>query len=112
MANLNAHTSANRHDIHHINTPQELLSLSAAHNLCLEKFLDDIICGDYALYRIDHQEQFAVAEIRRTDDDGWQIADIRGERNAEPSEEMRMHVHQWLARETSHELSKRNRQAP
>ena len=98
--------------IRHINTPQELPILSATHNLSLEKFLDGIIRGEYALYRIDHQNQFAVAGIKRGDDGGWQIDDIRGERNAQPSEEMRAHVLQWLARETSHERSKRNRQAP
>lgn len=85
--------------IRHINTPQELLSLSAIHDLCLEKFLDDIIRGEYALYRIDHQDQFAVAGIRRTDDGAWQIDDIRGERNAQPSEEMRTHVLDWILKE-------------
>lgn len=92
--------------IRHINTPQELLSLSAIHNLCLEKFLDDIIRGEYALYRIDHQDQFAVAGIKRGDDGGWEIDDIRGARNADVPLGAREHFLQWLERETSHESSR------
>lgn len=98
--------------IRHLNRPQELLQLSAIHNLCLEKFIDPIIRGEYALYRIDSNGEFAVAGIKRGDDGGWLLDDIRSARNAGAPEDVRKHFLEWLARETTHKSLVRNALAP
>jgi len=68
------------------------------HNLCLEKYIDPIIRGEYALYRIDHEGHFAVAGIKRTENGTWELDEIRGARNEEVSEEVRRHFIRWLFR--------------
>jgi hypothetical protein len=88
--------------IRHLNRPQELLQLSINHNLCLEKYIDPIIRGEYALYRIDHEGQFAVAGIKRAENDTWELDEIRGARNEEVPAELRVHFLAWLIQETMH----------
>jgi len=83
--------------IRHLNRPQELLELSIHHKLCLEKYIDPIIRGEYALYRIDHEGHFAVAGIKRTENSTWELDEIRGERNEEVPEEVRRHFTKWLS---------------
>jgi hypothetical protein len=92
--------------IRHLNRPQELLQLSAIPNLCLENFIDPIIRGEYALYHIVHNGEFAVAGIKRGHDGGWEIDDIRAESNAEPPEKVREYFLQWLAWETTYQSSR------
>jgi len=82
--------------IRHLNRPQELLQLSINHNLCLEKYIDPIIRGEYALYRIDHEGQFAVAGIKRTENGTWELDEIRRAENAEPPAEVKGSFEQWL----------------
>jgi hypothetical protein len=91
---------------------REILNIALTSGLRLEQYIQRIAAGRYALYEITHHDEQAVAGTRRTDDGAWQIDDIRGERNAKPSEEMRAHFLQWLPRETTHERSQRNGQAP
>lgn len=91
--------------IRHLNRPQELLRLSINHNLCLEKFINPIIRGEYALYRIDHDRQFAVAGIKRTEKGTWELDEIRGARNEDVSAEVRAHFLTWLIQETMHASS-------
>lgn len=86
--------------IRHLNRPQELLQLSADHNLCLEKFIDSIIRGEYALYRINLDDHFAVAGIKCDDQGLWYLDDIRGASNADAPSEVRVHFLAWLIRET------------
>jgi hypothetical protein len=81
--------------IRHLNRPQDLIHLSAAHSLCLGKFIEPIIRGDYALYRIDYNGQFAVAGIKRGADGGWSLDEIRGARNTDATEEMKAHFLAW-----------------
>ena len=92
--------------IRHLNRPQELLQLSGIHNLCLEKFIQPIIRGEYALYRIDYQDQFAVAGIKREANGPWQLDDIRGARNADAPEAVRGHFLEWLESAISHNTTR------
>jgi hypothetical protein len=82
--------------IRHLNRPQELIELSIHHNLCLEKYIDPIIRGEYALYRLDHEGHFAVAGIKRAENSTWELDEIRGAKNAEPPAEVKGSFHQWL----------------
>lgn len=86
--------------IRHLNRPLEIIQISADHNLCLEKFIDPIIRGEYALYRIDLDGHFAVAGIKRDDHGLWHLDDIRGAHNAGAPDEVRAHFLAWLIRET------------
>ena len=72
------------------------MHLSIENNLCLEKYIEPIIRGEYALYRIDHEGQFAVAGIKRTENAAWELDEIRGARNEEVPEAVRRHFTQWL----------------
>lgn len=66
--------------IRHLNRPLDLIQLSADHNLCLEKFIDPIIRGEYALYRIDLNGHFAAAGLKRTENGDWTLDQIRTEK--------------------------------
>ena len=78
-----------------LNRPQDLLNISAANDLCLEEYLHPITQGQYALYQVRHQGEFAVAGLRRTDDGSWEIDQIKGPKNADPSKALAGHVAAW-----------------
>lgn len=78
-----------------LNRPQDLINLSTTHELCLDEYLYPITQGEYALYQVRHQGEFAIAGLRRTDDEPWEIDQIKGAKNAEPSENMASHVVAW-----------------
>ena len=83
------------HFIRLLYRPQDLLNTSSANDLCLEEYLHPITQGQYALYQVRHQDEFAVAGLRRTDHGAWEIDQIKGPKNAEPSEAMAGHVAAW-----------------
>ena len=72
------------------------MHLSIENNLCLEKYINPIIRGEYALYRIDHEGHFAVAGIRRKENGTWKLDEIRSARNEEMSEAASRHFIRWL----------------
>jgi hypothetical protein len=78
-----------------LNRPRDLLNSSAASDLCLQDYLHPITQGQYALYQVRHQGEFAVAGLRRTDDGPWEIDQIKGPNNAEPSEGLASYVTTW-----------------
>ena len=80
-----------------LNRPQDLLNISAANDLCLEQYLHPITQGQYALYQVRHQGDFAVAGLRRTDDGPWEIDQIKGAKNTEPSQALKECVAAWHA---------------
>jgi len=55
--------------------------------------------GEYALCQIRHQGEFANAGLRRTENGRWEIGQIKGPKNAEPSEGGREHFLQCLEAE-------------
>ena len=69
----------------------------------LSEYLHPITQGEYALYQIRHHGEFAIASLRRTDNGPWEIDQIKGPKNSEPSERMREHFLQWHA-VVNHEL--------
>lgn len=71
------------------------MTITAAHELCLDEYLHPITQGEYALYQIRHQGEFAVAGLRRTDNGPWEIDQIKGAKNAEPTEALASHVAFW-----------------
>jgi len=73
------------------------LHLSIENNLCLEKYIDPIIRGEYALYRIDHEGRFAVAGIKRAENGTWELDEIRSARNEEVPAKVSGHFTQWLS---------------
>lgn len=81
-----------------INEPRELISISMKHELCLEKYVDEIIRGNYALYQINHEGQFAVAGIRRNWMGDWSVDQIKGTNNAELENNLKTHFQKWLGR--------------
>jgi hypothetical protein len=83
-----------------LNRPQDLIHLSAAHELCLDEYLHPITQGEYALYQIRHQGEFAVAGLRRTEHSPWEIDQIRNKGNAEPSQALVESVKAWHAGNT------------
>jgi hypothetical protein len=56
-----------------------------------------IIQGQHTLYQVRHQGEFAVAGVRRSEMGAWEIDQIEGSKNAEPSQQIRGHFLQWLA---------------
>jgi hypothetical protein len=62
---------------------------------CLEEFLHPITQGQYALYQVRHQGEFAVAGLRRTDDGPWEIDQIKAAKNAEPPQALMETVKAW-----------------
>jgi hypothetical protein len=78
-----------------LNRPQDLINLSIAHDLCLEDYLLPITQGQYALYQIRHHGEFAIAGLRRADNGAWEIDQIKGPKNAEPSEALTSRVATW-----------------
>lgn len=80
-----------------LNRPQDLLNISSANELCLEEYLHPITQGQYALYQVRHQGEFAVAGLRRTENGDWEIDQIRCKGNAEPSQELMESVRAWHA---------------
>jgi hypothetical protein len=80
-----------------LNRPQDLLSISSANDLCLEQYLHPITQGQYALYQVRHQGEFAVAGLRRTENGPWEIDQIRSKGNAEPSQALMESVKAWHA---------------
>lgn len=78
-----------------LNRPQDLINLSTAHELCLDEYLNPITQGEYALYQVCHQGEFAVAGLRRADPGLWKIDQIKGAKNAEPSDALTSHVAVW-----------------
>jgi hypothetical protein len=89
-----------------LNRPQDLLNISAANDLCLEQYLHPITQGQYALYQVRHQGEFAVAGLRRTDNGPWEIDQIRSKKNADPSQALIDSVMAWHAEPKSKNLSK------
>ncbi len=85
-----------------LNRPQDLLNISSANDLCLEQYLHPITQGQYALYQVRHQGEFAVAGLRRTENGHWEIDQIKGAKNAEPSQALKDCVAAWHA---NHSLS-------
>lgn len=83
-----------------LNRPQDLLNISAANDLCLEQYLHPITQGQYALYQVRHQGEFAVAGLRRTDNGSWEIDQIRSKGNAEPSQALMDSVKAWRSGHT------------
>ena len=47
-----------------LNLPQDLLNIASANDLCLDPYLHPITQGQYALYQVRHQGEFAVAGLR------------------------------------------------
>jgi hypothetical protein len=80
-----------------LNRPQDLLNISSANDLCLEEYLHPITQGQYALYQVRHQGEFAVAGLRRTENGPWKIDQIRSNGNAEPSQALMESVKAWHA---------------
>jgi hypothetical protein len=80
-----------------LNRPQDLLSISFANDLCLEQYLHPITQGQYALYQVRHQGEFAVAGLRRSENGHWEIDQIRGKGNATPSKVLTESVNAWHA---------------
>jgi hypothetical protein len=80
-----------------LNRPQDLLNISSANDLCLEEYLHPITQGQYALYQVRHQGEFAVAGLRRTETGPWEIDQIRSKGNAEPSQALMQSVMEWHA---------------
>lgn len=78
-----------------LNRPQDLLNISFANNLCLGQYLHSITQGKYAFYQVRHQGEFAVAGLRRTENEPWEIDQIRGKGNAEPSQALMESVMAW-----------------
>ena len=78
-----------------LNRPQDLLNISIANDLCLEEYLHPITQGQYALYQVRHQGEFAVADLRRTENGSWKIDQIRSKGNAEPSQALLEAVKGW-----------------
>ena len=78
-----------------LNRPLDLIAIGNTHDLCLGKHLRSIIEGKYALYKILHQEEFAVVGIQREGNEPWQIDHIKGHNNADPSEALALHVAEW-----------------
>jgi hypothetical protein len=78
-----------------LNRPLDLVEISIKDDLCLEKYLSSIIEGKYALYKILHQEEFAVVGIQREGDEPWNIDQIIGTKNTEPSDAIKDLVGQW-----------------
>jgi len=78
-----------------LNRPQDLLNISSANDLCLEEYLHPITQGQYALYQVRHQGEFAVAGLRRTENDPWEIDQIRSKGNAESSQALMETVKAW-----------------
>ena len=50
-----------------LNRPQDLLNIASANDLCLDQYLHPITQGQYALYQVRHQGEFAVAGLRRSE---------------------------------------------
>lgn len=78
-----------------LNRPQDLLNISSANDLCLEEYLHPITQGQYALYQVRHQGEFAVAGLHRTERGLWEIDQIRSKGNAEPSRALMESVKAW-----------------
>jgi hypothetical protein len=78
-----------------LNRPQDLIHLSAAHELCLDEYLHPITQGEYALYQVLHQGEFAIVGLRSTANGPWEIDQIKGPKNAEPSEGLASYVTTW-----------------
>jgi hypothetical protein len=80
-----------------LNRPQDLLNISSANDLCLEEYLQPVTQGQYALYQVRHQGEFAVAGLRRNENGHWEIDQIRGKGNAAPSEALNGCVIAWCS---------------
>ncbi|MCE2960116.1 MAG: hypothetical protein ACK56K_00420 [Akkermansiaceae bacterium] len=78
-----------------LNRPLDLIAIGNTHDLCLGKHLRSIIEGKYALYKILHQEEFALVGIQREGNEPWQIDQIKGKENTEPSEAIKGLIGQW-----------------
>lgn len=78
-----------------LNRPKDLLNVSSANDLCLEQYLHPITQGQYALYQVRHQGEFAVAGLRRSGDGDWEIDQIRGRGNAESTQMLMEFVKEW-----------------
>jgi hypothetical protein len=96
LGNLNAPLPETE-SIRLLNRPQDLLNISAANDLCLEEYLHPITQGQYALYQVRHQGGFAVAGLRRTENGQWEMDQIKGAKNAEPSQTLMETVKAWHA---------------
>ncbi len=84
-----------------LNRPQDLFNISIENELCLEEYLHPITQGQYALYQVRHQGEFAVAGLSRTENGLWEIDQIRSKGNAEPSQALTESVKAWHASHSS-----------
>ena len=80
-----------------LNQPLVLISVSMIHELGLEQYLIPFSRGEYALYQMRYQGEFAVAGLRRSENGVWTIDQVLGPAKSEPSLGLRSFVEEWVS---------------
>ena len=75
---------------------REILNIALTSGLRLEKYIQRIAAGRYALYEITHHDEQAIAGLERDENGHWRIDQIRRSRNVVASDGVHDFVAEWV----------------